>query len=63
MVRSSVDLPAPEGPMMAVTLPAGRLRSIPSSTFREPKLLEMPWMRTVAAGCEEPLRHGSRCRA
>jgi hypothetical protein len=59
---SSVDLPEPEGPMMAVKLPGANATSTPRSASTadvpEPKRLTSPWPRTTAdsggAACAAP---------
>ncbi len=47
MVRSSVDLPEPDGPRITVTSPARTARSMPLSTSSGPKLLWTDLMSTM----------------
>src|SRR5690606_4107630 len=59
---SSVDLPLPDGPSTAVTLPRGTSRSIPDSTVRVPRSRRTSDRRTamscvgVATGMRERAR-------
>src|SRR4051794_5917200 len=47
MVRSSVDLPDPDGPSTTVTSPVATRRSMPLSTSSAPKLLRTDLMSTM----------------
>ena len=47
MQRSSVDLPVPDGPMMAMRSPLAMSRSMPASTVAAPKRLIRPSMRII----------------
>lgn len=56
MVRSSVDVPEPEGPSATVTSPARTWRSMPRSTSSEPTLLCTDLMPTMTLIARVPLR-------
>nr|BFF24395.1 hypothetical protein GCM10025732_23600 [Glycomyces mayteni] len=49
MVRHSVDLPEPEGPMRTTTSPSSTVRSMSLSAWRFPKCLFTPAMVTIGA--------------
>ena len=49
IVRHSVDLPAPDGPMTTTTSPASTSRSMSVSTSRSPKDLVTPSSTTSGA--------------
>ncbi|MCY1536617.1 hypothetical protein D9M68_720800 [compost metagenome] len=59
MVRSSVDLPEPEGPRITVTLPRGAVKVTSSSTCSAPKRLDTPWIVTSPPGAREPFQRGT----
>src|SRR6516164_2325579 len=48
--RRNVDLPQPDGPINAVTFPAGMVRLTPSSTRRSPNQAEAARLPAVAPG-------------
>ncbi len=54
MVRSSVDLPAPDGPRMAVTSPGSMLRLTSSSAVKSPNRFDTPSM-VMAPTSRRPL--------
>src|SRR2546423_6218163 len=47
MHRSSVDLPDPDGPRIAMTSPRWTSRSMPRSTLSRPNRLCTPWTSTM----------------
>src|SRR5262245_36962492 len=60
MVRSSVDLPQPEGPTSTANSPEETLRSMPRSTSTGPKRLCSPWMVSSAMAALSPLDRAHR---
>ena len=56
IIRSSVDLPQPEGPTSTVKEPSAISMSTPCSTGVSPKLFLTDWIVTLAM--DEPLRRG-----
>ena len=68
MIRSSVDLPQPDGPMSDTNWPCVMERSMPlSATVAAPprtgNALSRPEMRTAGPSLARAVRRGLRCHA
>jgi hypothetical protein len=50
MFFSNTDLPVPDGPMMAVILPRGMSKVMPSSTVCDPKRFVTPRREMIGSG-------------